>query len=237
MFSVEVADSVRAEDYVPTQVGTTWTYAWTYKQLSDDLADTVTTRWMETVSIVETREIAEGLLLVRASTASDLSASGSDGSRQPTPDSPPLRLPEDISHLFLRGSYVYELHVQPDEAEAWLGEHFEKLTPFLFFPMRPDLRWSDPERERADYEQVLRWRRGEGGAPNPGMYYWVVDRANQEDLLGQSSEVFRITYRTIGGPLINWFAKNIGIFRHFNRHSGTYWETEGRLVDFRRGRE
>jgi hypothetical protein len=237
MLSVEVPDTVRAEGHFPTDVGTTWTYVWTYKQLSDDLADTVTTRWTETVSIVEIREIADGLLAVRARAASDLSVSSSDGAPRPAPDRPPIHLSEDVPHLFLRGPYAYELRVHPDLAEQWTGEHLEKLTPVLFFPMSAGLRWSDPERQRADYAQVLRWRRGEGGAPNPGMYYWIVENVREEDVLGRPTEVFQLVYRTIGGPSINLFAKDIGFVRRYSRHAGTYWETEGRLVDFRRGRE
>ena len=87
--------------------------------------------------------------------------------------------------------------------------------------------------EEADFKQMLLFQQGKSGAPNPGMYYWLVEK--KEDVVtefGKTVDAFFVIYRTVGGPSKRWFKEKVGLVRESSHHAGTYIESDSILREF-----
>ncbi len=228
LLSLEVGSPEPAEAHLPTAPGTTWTYRWTHDYVAPGTTDTITARWTQEVTITDTVRTQHGLILLRGERVSDRTATTRDGRPFPLQESD--RFVSPAASLLLRGPNVYEVTGSHDELDSWIVR-LEEHTPILFFPMQTGLRWSNAARERTDLTALERWRSGIGGAPNPGMYYWVVESVRDAD----PGPVHELWYRTVGGPYVHDYVNGVGIVRYWTRHQGSYWETSAELVGFEPG--
>jgi len=99
--------------------------------------------------------------------------------------------------------------------------------------MMVGLHWSEFVREEADFKQGQLFREGKGDAPNPGMYYWAVQKREDLDLpAGKIEGAYRLIYRANGGPMNIWFKEGVGIVETSFIHSGSHWEERSLLKKF-----
>jgi len=234
-------------DYFPLNVGSTWSYNSLYQTADKSTIEVkekdkikVKSLITERVSYIKIND--DGVLAVIEGTVRKTVEYGSDVKEEDT-----RRFAADnngkeeyIKYLFVYGNRIYELsdedldktNYRPTSSamHSIAGERM----PYLFFPLTLGVRWADKKMEERDMEAGRLFHLGIGPAPNPGMYYKIVEgRAEIIVPAGKFEDVWVIFYRTAGGPSIKWFKEGVGILKEYNIHSGTYWEHEKVLIDYK----
>ncbi len=240
LFSLEVKQTVDVLDYFPLQVGNRWVYEETRETEVGDPPRRVKTTWVKEVAIFRHESIPEGILIHRRErTLEPHDEFGGGWTDTQKANYRKGGSSEENAQYLIRGNYVFDLksYGWDEEQKSLTGRTKTaletELAPDFFFPMSAGLRWTDRNREQADLDQVLLFRQGKGGAPNPGMYYWLVK--GQEDLATPFRKIdnaYLVIYRTIGGTVIRWFKNGIGIVRERTTHSGSTIETNSLLKEF-----
>ncbi len=224
MFSLQVEPADPA-DWLPLAVGTTWTYEHVERIEAED-GQVVTARWTEELAVAARRPLHDGLLVER--TRRILSRNAAAQGPTLGPDARPA------TDWLILGGRVWEIAGPQDPVLLDPGRRDEQ-PPDLFFPLEVGLRWAERRREAADLAQAERFRRGAGGAPNPGMYYWIVEGREPVTVPGRgAAEAYLATFRTLGGPTRRWFVRGVGVVRETYRHQGTFQEVDVALTGFRR---
>ncbi len=200
---------------LPLEPGTTWVYELT--ETTDPKGDgkLETRRWKETVRIARTETTSSGFVVVRESVT------------EPKAPGEETRVDWLVS-----GGRVYEF---PHRHEMSLDE-LATTEPIFSFPMKVGASWSSDERESADREAAKKFENGEGPAPNPLLWYRIVERvADVTTPAGEFKECFEIWHRTNPDHTIVWFKPGVGVVKWQTVHHGSRWDQEALLVRFTQG--
>ncbi len=236
--SLEGKESANVFEYFPLELGNRWVYQDTYATDYGNPPRRVRRTSTREVTIVRHDLVSEGTVIHWRERNTDVKHEFGPGWTEEQKATFIKRPNLATERLYLvSGSYVLPLYPHSwDDAAKDLTERYrsqlDKATPDFFFPMTVGIRWSHRQREQTDLEKLTLFRQGKGGAPNPGLYYWVVEsRQDVTTPYGEIEDAFRLVYRTLGGPLIRWFKPGIGIVRESSSHSGTYIETDSVLKE------
>lgn len=240
-FSLEVQNEENPLEVYPLAIGNKWIYENVYKSAIHASTNVITIKWESEILVKDHDDIPEGKVIER----SVLNRNIKFEYPKHVKDEEIIWFKEmikknDYDHYLIKGNYVYELpNWGWDGKNKVLTENFRKrignglATPSFFFPMEKVVMWSNLEREREDYEKTILFQQGKGPAPNPGMYYWVVEgTVDVEVPYGKVNNVVSLIYRTVGGPSHVWFRKGLGVIKTKYVHQGSYIESETVLKDF-----
>lgn len=238
-FSIEVKENVDVLDYYPLAIGNKWVYQHEYKSAIHNTGKIITITWISEITVKEHHDIPEGRMIVRTLTIRDVHYDYPEEVDEEDVSWYKNNIPgRQASHYLLKGNYVYRVPGWGwDEESKMLNKKYAgrigKNAPMFFFPMEKVHAWADRKREEKDYRQGELFEQGKGPAPNPGMYYWIVEGKESIEIpYGKLKDVFRLRYGTLGGPSIVWFKKGIGVVKRKYTHSGSYFESETSLERF-----
>jgi hypothetical protein len=254
-FSIEYKRPVNVFDYFPLQVGSIWTYEDTHetsirtvperKTIEESCPPTeycgpkLIKRSTIEIRVTGRYDVPEGTVVVREVREKDVHF-----------EYPPDADPEEIDKLgngekphtepyLIKGNYVFRI---PDwgwdrerrDLTPRFREQLKDWTPEFFFPMDKVGLWAERSREERDFRQGELFDQGKGPAPNPGMYYWVVENNSRPVQVpyGELTGVFFLMYRTTGGPTMVWFKNGLGVVKTLSIHSGSYMDHSSELKAF-----
>jgi hypothetical protein len=240
-FSLEVTKPVDVMDHFPLAVGNRWVYERTYRTQIGSSKEIAMVAWTSEIEVVAHHEVPEGRLIERRQTVRDLRYDIPDDVPEDGRDWIRENLPEtDVEHYLIRGNYVYGVppwawdsgrRAPTDWRPGWVAGPED--MPDFFFPMSVGLRWAERVRETADLESTRLFEQGKGGAPNPGMYYRVVEgRETIRVPYGTVADAWRLVLRTLPDHTRVWFKDGIGEVKETYSHHGTLIEGESVLKEF-----
>jgi hypothetical protein len=233
------ADETQVLDHFPLHIGTQWSYRNISKSAVDTAGSIFTVRWRSRVMIAEHVQTPQGLLVRRRLEIQDVKYDYPPDTRADTVAGIKASLPErGIAQYLIRGNSVFEVDGPADgQTESdWiqsLDRDWDDVCPAFVFPLTADSHWSERTREEKDRQQALAFQEGKGNAPNPVMYYWIVDGTEDLNLpIGKVPGTVRLIYRALGGPLQVWFKDGIGVVKTSFVHHGSFGEEESVLDEF-----
>jgi hypothetical protein len=236
-FSLEVEEQVNVLEHFPLEVGNRWTYSHFYKACVGAGTEIITITWTREVSVVAHHQQGERTLVRMKKIIRDVGYDYPEGTPEEQVRWDKEHIPNrETPHYLIDGNYIYEIRErEPGTPIAdFLAESdrvVQEQVPEYFFPMTVGVRWAEKERETRDFEMSERFLAGEGPAPNPGMYYWVVEATEAIEVpCGRMEETFCVIYRTLGGPSRYWFKNGLGVVKTAYRHCGSYYEFGSELV-------
>jgi hypothetical protein len=254
-FSLEYKEPVNVLDYFPLEVGNRWVYENTHekavrtmperpeKQSREDgpcdpseyCGPTLVKRFIKEVVVTAHYDVPEGKVIMRQVREKDISF-----------EYPPDTDPEETKGLtrkekvhlepyLIKGNYVFNVpewgwDKERKDLTPRFRERLEDSIPAFFFPIGNVHLWAERAREERDYRQGELWKQGKGPPPNPGMYYWVVEKSDSVKVpYAEIKNVYFLMYRTTGGPSMVWFKEGIGVVKTAYVHSGTYLRSSSEL--------
>jgi hypothetical protein len=243
-FSLEYQQAVNPEKHFPVELGNRWTYENVYRSAVGSAEGVVEVTWRSDVVIQAHHVVPEGMVVLCSKRIYNVMYDYPDDTTEQELPWFKKNVPDmSAAHYIIAGNYVYEISDDAWDADkVSLTRDYSQafgegtITPKFFFPLGAVRMWSERVRERADRDQSELFKQGQVSAPNPGMYYWVVeDQQNVEVPFGLVSAAFRLVYRTVGGSATVWFKPGLGVIKETYRHFGTYLESESVLLSFAKG--
>ncbi len=241
ILSIEVKERVNVFAYFPLEVGNTWVYQNTFKSAVGTSTDKIITiTWTSEVAVQAHYDVPEGKVVVRKTTNRGVKYDYPEGVKDEDVAWFKKNYPETYPNYLIQGNYVYALPEGSWDAEhKCLSDEFKKRfatgerTPDFFFPMEKVWGWSERKREQKDLKAAALWKAEKGPAPNPAMYYWLVEDKEAVTVpYGSVKGAFRLIERGAGGGLQVWFKYGLGVVREYFKHNGSYYEKESVLKGF-----
>lgn len=243
-FSAQYKEKDDPAKYLPVEIGNKWIYQNKYRSSTTGKeTEIITVTWESNYEILEHYVLPEGLLVVRKESIRNVVYDYPDTMKDNVSWFTENIPRENNFHWLLAENYVYRIpnHVWLSKSNC-LSEDFTKrlangeLTPIFFFPLDSVGVWAEKERELIDIEKERLFIERKGPAPNPVMYYWMVEENEDVQVpYGDIPDVFKLIYRTHGGPTIRWFKSGIGVVKEVYHHQGSLIENESVLVSFTKG--
>jgi hypothetical protein len=234
-FSIEIKEPADVFKWFPLEIGSEWTYQNKYEMAFGSKGAMAKVSWESKVRVTERTKTSKGIFVKMETVKENIHY-----------DLPPEMSEEDLAWLkktindkrspdyLIRGNYVFAESKYTTEVSepADADINWNERCPDFFFPMSIGLGWAERNREQADFDQLQLFQHGKGEAPT-GMYYWDVE--GKEDLIvpaGKITGVYRLAYRSLGGPTFVWFKDGIGVVKTSFVHQGTPWEESSVLKKF-----
>ena len=243
VFSSEYKQPVDVLAYFPLYAGATWVYEETCKSAVGNAGDIGTVTWLRESTITGFKETPQGRVVLMRVTDSNVSydiprraEQESQWLRQNYPD-------QQEGNLFISGNSVYWMPAWASDANTGTiaPEYARRLaagevSPDFCFPMDKVRFWAERTREERLIREREAFERGQGPAPDIGMYHWSTEgRASIETPAGTLDDCRLVVQYALGGAVRRYFRDGIGLVAEYYSHAGTFEERETRLVRFSPG--
>ncbi|GMW00177.1 MAG: hypothetical protein AMXMBFR84_13150 [Candidatus Hydrogenedentota bacterium] len=237
--SGDQTEHVESMTHFPHPLGQSQIYRNVYKSAVGPGNHVATISWIRAITVIKHIQIPEGTMVIRRVTNSNIQYDVPEDATETSLQWFRENLANDrTDHLLFAGDYVYEVddRVWNHSANQLMPDFARSLaqggvTPCLHFPLKLRDKWSERTREEADSELTARFEAGQGPAPNPGLWYWIVQAVEPiETPFGQIENTYQLRYQTLGGYEARWFKQGVGFVRFENKHGGSYFESSSELI-------